>query len=416
MVVETLPGQLIARWFEFLPPDPVADLLLSLALLLGGVLSTFALRLRGRGHFLILVVLFLVCETVMVAADNAIIFYLAWEVAALLLWAIGRLDAGDQPETETVWPVQVAGVVASIAMILGLWSLGRDSGTFVITHMRPAQAGWVSFAMLGAVLLKTLTLVGYAWRESPQRVAWASSAFLVTAGAFMIGIYPFARLLLGVYSDLSDSLWREAALWVGLVGAVLCALAALGEDDVKRSLSYGALGQLLTIFAAMAVPSGRGLAGVMLVVLVYSGAVAGLYLAFGIVEATTGERRVSALGGVAARLPGVSLLSLFASLALAGVPPLGAFLGQTLVLATYLRLNSPLFAGLHFASLLLTTLYLLRLFGGVFLGPTTAPATGLPTRFSIIGLLLIAAVLVAFAFLPFWSEGVLDPVIAYLMP
>jgi formate hydrogenlyase subunit 3/multisubunit Na+/H+ antiporter MnhD subunit len=231
----------------------------------------------------------------------------------------------------------------------------------------------------------------------------------------MIGIYPFTRLLLRIYADLGDSQWRDLTVWVGLVGAVVCAVAALGEDDVKRALSYGALGQLLAIFAALAVPSGRGLSGVLLVLLVYAFAITGLYLAFGIVEAATGERRLSTLGGLGSTLPGIGTLTLFAALALAGVPPLGAFLGQVLLLSTYLRLSTLAVPALYVLGSLFTVLYLLRLFRGVFLGPSTNHGIVAISRFSVLGLMLVGGLVIVFAALPFWSEDLLSPIVGQMI-
>ncbi|MHB9091048.1 MAG: proton-conducting transporter transmembrane domain-containing protein, partial [Chloroflexota bacterium] len=410
-------AQLISWWFALLPGDPVADLLLTLSGLLGLLLSIFSLRLRGGGHFFLMVAIFLGCEVFMTAADNVVIFMFAWLVAAFIAWAIGDLEAGEVESGQFSFPLRLSGLLGLLLLIFGLFALWRETGVIVISLMKPpaAGSGWINLVLLAAVILETLPLVGYTFRNSEPRLGWASSAFLVTGGAFMIGVYPYTRLLVGVYGSLEFGLWREAAIWVGLGGAIVCALAALGEQDSKRIVSYGAFGQLLLIFAGLALPNPRGLLGVFLVLAVYTFATAALYLSLGLVEAATGTRSLSQLGGVGATHPNLGLASLMGALALGGIPPLGAFLGQVLLFSSYENLTSPWPAILYGLALLLNALYLLRLFRAVFLGASLHEPLRVRTRVAGIGLAGVTATMLAFASLPFWAEGILTPIVGYLL-
>ncbi len=408
-----LAGPLGDWWQSMLPGDVLGAFLFGASLLLAAALFLFAVRMPGGGHLLALMLLFYLCAGLGLRHDNAAVFYLAWEVAALAAWAIGQLE----PESNEMasLPTQLAGAMASMLMIVSLFALAAANGTLDLRAMSGEGLAWISLTLLAALLLKSLALVGYAWREGRQQMAWAAGAFQVTGGVFLIGIYPYGRLLLGIFGDLNQSYWRDAAVWLGLGGAVLCALAALGEDDAKRAAGYGALSQVLALFALLAVPSARGLAGTLLIALAYGGGIAALFLSLGLAEAATGERRLSALGGLAASMPGAALACAVAGLCLVGVPPLGAFVGQALVVSTLVQIGSPLPALLYAFVWLLTLLYVLRLFRGVFLGQRTSCRLVRTSAAAHVGLASIVLLLLAYGLLPFYSRGLIEPIVGQLM-
>lgn len=409
-----LVADLFALWLRLLPLDLMAAFLLSVTVPLAVAFSVFVLRFEGGGHLIFLMLLFLVCTGVMLANSNVAVFYLAWELAALLAWAIGQLDA-EPTGAIAALPMQMAGAVASMLMIISLAALASAAGTLDLAPLRGDGLEWVGPTLLAALLLKSLALVGYAWREGRQRLSWATGAFHVTGGVFLIGLYPYSRLLIGVFGDMSHWYWRESAVWLGLVGALVCALAALGEDDTKRVASYGALSQLLVFVAALALPSARGLAGALLMIIVYAAAIAAVFLSLGLVEGATGERRLSRLGGLAAAMPGTASVFLLAALCLVGLPPVGAFLGQTLLVSTLLQLHSFWPAVLYGLIWALTLLYLLRLFRGVFLGAPNQATTTRHSLAAVLGLASVAALLLAFGLLPFWTSGAVEPIVGQLM-
>ncbi|MHB1415127.1 MAG: proton-conducting transporter transmembrane domain-containing protein, partial [Chloroflexota bacterium] len=355
---------------------PLGSTLLVLTAIIGLLTSVYLLRWSGGGHMLLLVAFFIILGLVFFGVDNVLVFYGLWAVAFFLFaWGIGQLGAN----TLTL-PLTLGGVVGSLAMLAGLLILVRENGGYGISAMRGTGVEWVSLLILAAILLKVVVLVGFAWRGGNQPVASAAGAFLVTGGAFVIGIHPFARLLLGVFGEFTY--WREVMVWVGLGGGVLLSLAALSEDNARRVLAYGALAQLLVIFAALALPADRGLAGIWLIIVVYGLSMASLYLVLGLVEVRAGEASLANLGGMGVVMPGTAVVALIGGLALAGIPPLGQFIGQMLLLSSLVELSSPWPAVLYFAVLVLTLLYLVRWYGGIFFGAVSHPGPRRGSLFS----------------------------------
>ncbi len=397
--------------------DPLGGLLIYLALVVFLLTVLYTVGAPGWGQFLVLSFLLLVFALPLFAIDNVAVFYFLWELCALMCWAIGQNALGDSRDDNGVLPIQLAGGVGSLAVLACLVVLHVNSGaTFSLSALRPEAAPWAAPVLLVAVLLKSLALAGYAWRGGRQPLAGASAALLMTAGISIIGIFPFAKLLIGVFGENAD--WRELCLWIGLVGAVVLALAALGEDDVRRSVAYVALVQVLLLFAGLALPYTQGLAGSLLILLGYTFASTTLFVAVSAAEQRAGERSLSKLGGLGAVAPGSAALFAVSGLALAGLPPLGPFVGQIVLASSLLRVQSPLPFVLYAAAVLLTVLCVLRLFRGLYLGPVAAAAVHSagrrPSRLAALVLLPLLAAVALAGFAPFWATGVIEPVVSYL--
>jgi hydrogenase-4 component B len=181
---------------------------------------------------------------------------------------------------------------------------------------------------------------------------------------------------------------------LGLAGLSIGAFGAAFGADAKRVLAYGTiealgatflalgLGQLLRALGATAAADAATVAGVLLV-FSHAGGKLVLFAATGAVEEQGVGRRLDAMGGLMARMPWVGATAFAAAMGLGGIPPLGTFVGEWLLLESLfmplphagmvhavLALLGALVAGLAALSL---TAYL-RWYGIAFLGPPRSEA------------------------------------------
>ena len=412
-LVLTLPLPL-----EGLGMTPFGGLLLFLTLAVGVLTSVYALRTPGGSGHLALFLFFLIVAVLLFMVDNALLFFLLWFVAALLAWGIGQNALGEEREGTSILFLQLSGWVAITATGICFFVLHVSGGnTFSLSAMKPETTTWAGPVLLVSMLLMTSALMGCAWRGGRQPVAAAAGAFLATAGVFVMSVYPFAKLVLGIFGPLLD--WRDLSLLVCLAVAVALALAALGEDDTRRIVSYLSFAQLLLVFVALSQPNRQGLASAVLLLVGYTFSCTAVFVALGAAERRGGAQRLSALGGLAAVSPGGAALFATAGLALAGLPPLGAFVGHLMLANSLMRLNALWPALLYAAGFVLIVFGFLRLFGGVYLGPLTASAPSdageRPRRLAVIAILPLAVAVVLAALAPFWGAGIMDTVAADLL-
>ena len=93
-----------------------------------------------------------------------------------------------------------------------------------------------------------------------------------------------------------------------------------------------------------------------------------LFLCAGVVTERTGRRKISDLGMIARRMPGVTAIFILASLSLMGIPPAGGFFSKLIIGLSAAKSGHPLIAFIIFSTSIITGAYFLRCIGFFFRG------------------------------------------------
>ena len=257
----------------------------------------------------------------------------------LVVWtALGSLNFSALQQTLAANPVAL-GTMASIAGLLIFCGAMGKSAQFPL-HV------WLPDAM-----------------EGPTPV----SALIHAATMVAAGVYMLCRTIF-----LFDWQALTVIAWIGGFTALLSALIAIQQNDIKRILAYSTLSQLG--YMVMAV----GLAGptpAMFHLTTHAFFKALLFLGAGsVIIALHHEQDIWKMGGLRQKMPVTFWTFLFGMLALCGVPPFSGFYSKDSILAQALeQRNYPLFA-LGVAVAGLTTFYMFRLFYVAFLGKAKTEA------------------------------------------
>jgi len=164
---------------------------------------------------------------------------------------------------------------------------------------------------------------------------------------------------------------------VGGGTALLAALIAVQQNDIKRILAYSTLSQLGYMVLAV------GLAGMaagahpvpaMYHLTTHACFKALLFLGAGsVICALRHEQDIWRMGGLARRMPITFWTFLAATLALCGIPPFSGFFSKDAILALAWE-RQPVLLGLAVAVAFLTSFYMFRLVWVAFLGPAKSQA------------------------------------------
>jgi NADH-quinone oxidoreductase subunit L len=259
----------------------------------------------------------------------------------LVVWtALGSLNFSALQQTLTANPAAL-GTIASIAGLLIFCGAVGKSAQFPL-HV------WLPDAM-----------------EGPTPV----SALIHAATMVAAGVYMLCRIIF-----LLDPTALQVIAYIGGFTALLAALIAVQQNDIKRILAYSTLSQLG--YMVMAV----GLAGptpAMFHLTTHAFFKALLFLGAGsVIHALHEEQDIWKMGGLCRKMGITFWTFLIGTLALSGVPPFSGFYSKDSILAQALeQRNYPLFA-LGAAVAGLTTFYMFRLFYVAFVGKPKTEAAG----------------------------------------
>ena len=209
----------------------------------------------------------------------------------------------------------------------------------------------------------------HVWLPDAMEGPTPVSALIHAATMVAAGVYMLCRVFF-----LFNVPALDVIAWIGGITALLSALIAIQQNDIKRILAYSTMSQLG--YMVMAV----GLAGptpAMFHLTTHAFFKALLFLGAGsVIIALHHEQDIWKMGGLRKKMPVTFWMFLIGALALCGVPPFSGFYSKDGILALALeRGNYPLFV-LGVAVAGLTTFYMFRLFYVAFLGKAKTEAAG----------------------------------------
>ena len=336
---------------------------------------------------------FLASMVMVVLANDAYTFMVAWETMALASYFLVTTQHRVAEIREAGFLYLLLAHVGAISILLCFGVLQGGSWQFTFDAMRAASLspGWASVAF-GLALFGFGAKAGlvplHVWLPEAHPAAPSPVSAMMSGVMLKTAVYGIVR----VSFDLLHApvwWWGALALALGAFTAVFGAIFAAVQTDMKRLLAYSSIENLGIIVTGLGLAMlFRGLGMDALAALSLSAALyhcinhaqfkSLLFLATGSVLHATGQRNLGKLGGLIHRMPWVAWLALIGTLAMAGLPPLNGFVSEWLLLQAYLftpllphaivNMLAPLGAAAFALTVALSAYVMVKFYGVIFLG------------------------------------------------
>src|SRR5438477_9121196 len=245
------------------------------------------------------------------------------------------------------------------------------TGSIVFSEISPripSLASHPAFVTIAALLIfcgavgKSAQFTLHVWLPDAMEGPTPVSALIHAATMVAAGVYMLVRVAFVIQGSPTALL---VVAWIGTITAVMAALIATQQNDIKRILAYSTLSQLGYMIMAVGLASGEA---AMFHLFTHGFFKALLFLGAGsIIVMLHHEQNIWKMGGLAGRL-GITFLTFMAgTLALIGFPPFSGFFSKDAILALAHEKNSAIF-WLALSAAFLTAFYMLRLVVVVFFG------------------------------------------------
>ena len=372
--------------------------------------------------------LFLASMALVLLADDAYAFMVAWESMALSSYFLVTTQHRIAEIRSAGFLYLLIAHLGAVAILLAFGVLQGGSWRFTFDAMRTARlsAPWAATAFSLALFgfgAKAGLVPLHVWLPEAHPAAPSPVSALMSGVMLKTAIYGMLRI---TFDLLGHPLWWWGLLplGLGLLTALFGVVFAAAQTDMKRLLAYSSIeniGILFTGIGLAIVFTGTGmgsLATLALIAVLYHALNHAfmkslLFLGTGAVLHATGERNLGRLGGLIHRMPWVAWLTLVGALAIAGLPPLNGFVSEWPLLQAFLfaqevpkpfiNMLLPLGAAVLVLSAALAGYVMVKFFGVIFLGQPREPKlreakdAGLLER---LGLLWLAASCLLLGLLP----------------
>lgn len=336
---------------------------------------------------------FLASMAMVLLADDAYAFMVAWETMALssffLVTASHKL-----PEVQRAgFLYLLVAHVGAISILLCFGVLQANTGDYTFANMRAQSLSpfWASAAFGMAVVgfgAKAGMLPLHVWLPEAHPAAPSPVSALMSGIMLKTAIYGLLRMTLDLLPA-GPWWWGGILLGLGLLTALYGVIFATVQTDMKRLLAYssieniglllGGLG-LTLIFLAYRMPllTALALTATLYHVASHTFFKSLLFLGTGAVLHATGERNLGRLGGLIRFMPWAAWLVLIGVFASSGLPPFSGFVSEWLLLQSFLFTPSlpdsflnmfiPIVAAVIALVAALAGYAMVKFFGVIFLG------------------------------------------------
>jgi len=353
-------------------------LLVTLVALLVQIYSTTYLHDEPNpalGRYYALQSLFAFSMMGVVVAPNLLQLFICWELvgvcSCLLIGFWYTKPEAARAALKAFWTTKAG----DVGLLIGIVLLHRATGTFDLVELRrlaeanqiaaagiPFGLSLITFCLYMGAAGKSAQFPLHVWLPDAMEGPTPVSALIHAATMVTAGVYLLTRTA-WLFALTPDVLAIVA--WNGAFTALLAAVLACVQTDIKRVLAYSTVSQLGYMMAAI----GAGVAGAGFLHLLTHGIFkALLFLGAGAVIHAVHSNDIHDMGGLAKKMPQTAIVFVIGTLSLAGVPLFAGFASKEEVLGAVWHggFAVPFFM-LLFAAFL-TAFYMFRVVFLVFFG------------------------------------------------
>jgi NADH-quinone oxidoreductase subunit M len=359
--------------------DGLSLLLLLLTFVLGivSVLASWKEIREGVGffHFNLLWVLAGIVGVFL--AVDLFLFYFLWElmlVPMYFLIAIWGHEHRVYAAVKFFLFTQLSSLLMLVA-ILALYILHfQATGVYTFEYAdligTPLSSGTALLLMLGffvAFAVKLPMVPLHTWLPDAHTEAPTAGSVILAGLLLKTGAYGLLRFVVPLFPGASRE-FAPVAMALGAAGIVYGALLAFGQTDLKRLVAYTSVSHLGFVLVGIFAWNELALQGAVMAMLCHGLSTGALFVLVGALQERTHTRDTDRLGGLWAAIPRLSGFGLFFALASMGLPGLGDFVGEFLVLQGTYR-GHLVITTVAAVGILASTFYGLRLVQHAFHGP-----------------------------------------------
>ncbi|QBI20368.1 NADH-quinone oxidoreductase subunit L [Egibacter rhizosphaerae] len=355
--------------------DPLSAVMLLLVTWVGLLIHIYSVGyMRGDElypRFFAYLNLFAASMLVLVLGESLLTLFVGWELVGLSSYLLIGFWFKKRDYASAAKKAFVLNRIGDVGFMIAMFVIFSAIGSLSFTEVLPqadtlatGTAAVVGLLFLLAAAGKSAQIPLYVWLPDAMAGPTPVSALIHAATMVTAGVYLVARVS-PIYVQVPEV--GMAVAWVGILTALLAALIACAQRDLKKILAYSTVSQLGYMFVGVGL--GAQVAGIFHL-LTHGFFKALLFLAAGsVMHAMHEHTDVWKMGGLRTIMPITFGTSLIGWLAISGVPPFAGFFSKEEILVA--ALDTPGAQGIWILGTIvagLTAFYMSRWFFLIFFG------------------------------------------------
>ncbi|GAB4458168.1 MAG: NADH-quinone oxidoreductase subunit M [Anaerolineae bacterium] len=329
----------------------------------------------------------LLIETAMLGvfvAQDLFLFYIFWEFTLVPMYFLIGIW-GSENRVYAAIKFFLYTMAGSILMLLAILWLGVNGDTFNLpTLLEKLASGALVFpegvevllfiGFFAAFAVKVPLWPFHSWLPDAHYEAPTAGSVILAGVLLKLGTYGFVRFNLPLFPQASKDLAPVVAA-LAVIGILYGAWVSYAQKDVKKLVAYSSVSHLGFVMLGIFALNAQGVQGGIMQMVNHGLSTGGLFLLVGMLYERRHTKLMADFGGVWKVMPLFGALSLIIVLSSMGLPGLNGFVGEFTILlgsmgSNFLAVGFTVFAA---AGVILAAVYMLYMFGKVYMGPVIHP-------------------------------------------
>ncbi|MFI5839600.1 NADH-quinone oxidoreductase subunit M [Catenuloplanes sp. NPDC051500] len=358
------------------------------------------------------------------AAADVFLFYVFFEVMLVPMYFLIGSYGGARRQYAAVkfFLYSLVGGLFMLAAVVGLWVVGGntfDWQALTQIDMSTGTERWLFLGFFLAFAIKAPFFPFHTWLPDAGGTAPVGAGALLVGILDKVGTFGILRYCLPIFPNASKY-FAPLALVLGVIGIIYAALLAVGQNDLKRLVSYTSIAHFGFIGVGIFAFTTQAGTGAVLYMVNHGLATGLLFLVVGMLVTRRGSSLISDFGGAGKTLPVLAGVLFFAGLASLAMPGTAPFVSEFLVLIGTFTVNKPI-AIISTLGIVLAAAYVLWMVQRTMQGtpnPALAEVEGMRRDITLREKVVVApliALIILFGFYPKPITDVINPAVQATM-
>jgi NADH-quinone oxidoreductase subunit M len=361
-----------------LAADGLSLLMLALTSFLGviAVLSSWKGIQKRIGFFHFNLLFILAGITGVFVALDLFLFYFFWELMLIPMYFLISIWGHENRNYASVkffLFTQASGLLMFISIIVLFFIHGSQTGAYTFdyeqllgTNLSPERGFWVMLGFFIAFAVKLSSVPLHSWLPDAHTQAPTAGSVILAALLLKTGAYGIIRFVLPLFPEASAQ-FAPVAMILGVISILYGAKLAFAQTDLKRLIAYISVSHMGFILLGIYSFNEMAMQGVVMQIIAHGISTGALFIIAGALSDRIHTRELAQMGGLWSTMPRMGAMGLIFVLASLGLPGLGNFVAEILILIGAFSASQVLTI-IAATGLVLATAYSLRIMQKVFYG------------------------------------------------
>lgn len=356
--------------------DGLSVLLLLLTFFIG-LIAVLLTRESKQPGFLFFNILLCIAgiEGVFMSAD-LFLFYFFWELMIVPIYFIISIwgDSNRMKAANKFFIYTQAGGLLMLLSIASLYFIHGNSTGIYTFDLKALKETPVSLSLqlllmggfLAAFLVKLPAFILHTWLPDAYTEAPLAGTIILACLMSKTAVYGLLRYTLPLFPEASV-VFAPYGMALGVIGILYGAKLAYAQSDLKKLIAYTSMSHMGFMLPGIYAFNQIAYQGVVIQMIAHSLSTCAIFIISDQLYIRLNTRNLNNMGGLWNEIPSMGAMGLFFSMALLGLPGLGNFIGEFLILGGAFR-TSILFTSIASAGLIFSTVYALKIMQKAFFG------------------------------------------------